>query len=112
MIYSHKGIYHKCDETKIFFGGLAWSHKQRTGVGAERPVAVLARTVNALEWLFVEQHAEAVVASHLLHQRHDEHVVIHCQITFFVYWSQLKLVRSHLVVTSLNRNTQFECLNL
>ncbi len=42
----------------------------------EAPVVVLARAVDAVEGLLVEQHAETVVAGHALHERHEQHVVV------------------------------------
>ena len=38
--------------------------------------------------------------------------MVDCQVTFLEDRRQFELVRSHLVMTGLHRNTQFQCLNL
>ena len=48
---------------------------------------------------------------HFSHKRHDKHVMVYCQVTFFEYRSKFKLVRCYLIVTCLDRNTQFQSLN-
>ena len=60
----------------------------------------------------MQQAAESVFAGHLFHERHDEHVVVDGQVALLVNRSQLKLVRSHLVVAGLARDTQLQRLNL
>ena len=56
----------------------------------------------------MEQGAEAVLAGHLLHERHEQHVVVYGQVGLLEDGSQLKLVGSHLVVTGLTGDAQFE----
>ena len=85
--------------------------QQHAGIGAETPVVVLAGTVDASEWLLVKQHTETVLVSHTLHQTHQEHVVIYCKIALLIDRSQLKLIRSHLVMAGLARDAEFECLD-
>ena len=53
-----------------------------------------------------------MLAGYALHDGHQQHVVVYGQIGLLKDGSQLKLVGSHLVVTSLAGNTQFERLNL
>ena len=60
----------------------------------------------------MQQHAETVLAGHLLHQRHQHHVVVDSQIGLLEDRSQLKLVGSHLVMTRLTRDAEFQSLNL
>ena len=85
--------------------------QNNTCVGVERPVVVLTATVDACKRFFVQQAAEAVFASDVAHERHEQHIVVHCQVTFFVDWCKFKLVRSHLIVTRLAGNAQFQGLD-
>ena len=111
-IYCHECLDDECDKAQVFLGCLARGMEQHTVVGTQTPVVVLARTVDAVEWLFVKEDAESVLACHPFHQRHQEHVVIDGEITFLVYRSQLKLVGSHLVVARLAWDGKFESLYL
>ena len=52
------------------------------GVGAQRPVVVLARAVDAFEGLFVQQDTETVLAADFTHQRHDQQVVVVGEVAF------------------------------
>ena len=85
--------------------------QQFAGVGTQWPVVVLTTTVHSLEGLFVEQYTESVVACHITHQWHQQHVVVHRQVTLFVNRSQFKLVGGHLVVACLYGDTQFQWLH-
>ena len=60
----------------------------------------------------MEQGTETVFAGHLLHERHEEHVVVNGKVCLLEDWSKLKLVWRNLVVTSLARNAEFESANL
>ena len=73
---------------------------------------MFSRTVDASEWFFMEQHPEAMLAGHALHDRHEQHVVINGKIGFLENRCQLKLVRGHLVVARLGGDAQFERDNL
>ena len=53
-----------------------------------------------------------MIASHALHQRHEQHVMVDSQVTLLEDRSQLKLVRCHLVMTSLARDSKLKSLNL
>ena len=74
--------------------------KQHAGVGSKTPVLVLARAVDACERLLVEQHAEAMTACHLLHERHEEHVMVDGDVGLLEDWRQLELVGSSSVQSS------------
>ena len=100
-IEAHQCFHDESDEAQVVFGSLAGGIEQHAIVGREAPVVVLARTVDAGKGLLVEQHAESVFAGHLLHQRHEQHVVVNGQVDFLVDRSNLKLVGSHLVVAGL-----------
>ena len=112
LVHSHQGVYDECYEAQIVFRSLAWSVEKDACVSAERPVVVLARSVDALKWLFMKENSESVVACHATHEVHDEHVVVYGEVAFFKYWSQLKLVWRHFVVSCLYRYSKLEGLNL
>ena len=84
--------------------------KYDAAVGAERPVAVFAATVDAGERFLVEEAAEAVLASDFAHERDEQHVVIDRQVALFVDGGELKLVGGHFVVTRLAGNAETEGL--
>src|SRR5699024_5035523 len=101
-VYGHQRIHYEGDETQVLFGQFAGCVEQDTGVRTQRPVIMLAATVDTLEGLFVQQYAETVVTCHFTHQGHDEHVVVYRQVAFLEDGSQLELVGSHFVVTGLD----------
>ena len=51
-----------------------------------------------------------MVACHLLHQRHQQHVMVDSQVTLLENRSQLKLVGSYLIMARLDRDGQFKSL--
>ena len=65
---------------------------------------MFAGTVYALERLFVQQDAEAVLTADLAHEGHYEQVVVVCQVAFFENRSQFELVRGYFVVARFQRN--------
>src|SRR5690606_1057544 len=81
-----------------------------TCVGGQTPVVVLTASVYTLVWFLMEQHSEVVSYGHLFHHIHDQLVVIHCNINFFIYRSTLKLSGRHLMVTGTPRKAQQVCL--
>ena len=101
-------IDHECNKSQILFSRFARSHQQSACIGSQRPVVVLAGTIDSLEWLFMQEDTETMLAGNVSHQCHDQQVMIVGQVTFFEDRSQFELVRSHFVVASLQRNTQFE----
>ena len=109
---SHQRLDDEGHEAQVFLRGLAWSVEQYAIIGRERPVVMLTRAIDAIEGLFMQQHAETVVASHLLHQRHEQHVMVDGQVALLEDGGQLKLVGCYLVVACLDRDGQLEGLNL
>ena len=107
-IHAHQRLHYEGDEAQVAEVVLAGGVEQYAGVGGERPVVVLARTVDAVEGLLVQQAAESVLASHLLHQRHEQHIVVNGQVGLLKYRCQLKLVRCHLVVAGLAGDAQLQ----
>ena len=91
-IDAHQGLDDEGDEAERGLGSLAGGVEQHAGVGGEAPVAVFAAAVDAGEGLLVEQDDEAVLARHLLHQRHQEHVVVDGEVAVLEDGGKLKLV--------------------
>ena len=107
-VNAHQGFHHEGDEAQVLLRRLARGVEQCARVGAEAPVVVLARAVDAGEGLLVQQHAEAVLARHLLHERHEQHVVVVGDVGLLEDGGYLKLVRRHLVVARLARYGQLQ----
>ena len=112
LIDAHQGLHDERCKAQVLLGSLARSMQQDAVIGAQAPVVVLTATVDAIEGLFVQQHTESVLAGNLLHQRHQHHVVVDGQVGLLEDRSQLKLVGSHLVMTRLTGNAQFQGGNL
>ena len=77
-VNSHEDIHDKSDETEVVFRRLARCHQQDAGVGTQRPVVVLTRTVHTLERFFMQQDTETMFAAYLAHQSHDQQVMVVC----------------------------------
>ena len=101
LVHTHKGLYDEHCEAEVVHRSLAGAVEEDAGVGGQRPVVVLARTVDACKGLFVEQAAESVLAGNTLHERHEEHVVVDGKVCLLEYRGYLKLVRGYLVVACL-----------
>ncbi len=112
LIDTHEGFYYEGDKAQVAQIVFTWSVEQDACVCSERPVVVLSRTIDAVERLFVEQATETVLASHLLHQRHNKHIMVNSEVALFIDWCQLKLVWGYFVMACLTRDTQFESLYL
>ena len=102
------GIHEEGDELQVLRSGLARSEQVHARVGAQRPVVVLARTVDALEGFFVQQDAEPVTAGDLVHHGHQQLVMVVGEVGLLVDRSQLELIGRHLVMTGFDRNAQFQ----
>ena len=110
-IYAHQRFDDKDNKPQILFLCLTRRMQQHARIGRKTPVVVFSAAINACKRLFVKQHTEAVFTCHLLHQRHQQHIMIYRKVGFFKDRSQLKLVGCHLVMTCFAGNTQFERLN-
>ena len=110
--YTHECLHDEDHEAEIVLNRLARSMEEHPCVGGKAPVVMLARTIDAGKRLFVEQYTETMLASHFLHKTHEEHIVVHSEVGVLENWRQLKLVWSHLVVTGLARDAEFQSLNL
>ena len=111
LIYTHQGLCDEDHETEVVLWCLARTMEQNASICSETPVIVLTGTVDACKWLLMEKYAETVMASHLLHQAHQEHVVVNGKVGLLEDRCQLKLVWCHLVMAGLARNTELESLD-
>ena len=111
LINSHQCLNDEHDEAEVVHRSLARSVQQYAGIGSETPVFVFARTVDACERLLVQQYAEAMMTCNLLHERHEQHVVVDGKVGLLEDRSQLKLVGRNLVVACLAGDAQFESLD-
>ena len=109
---SHQRFDDEHHEAQVLLWRLARGMQQGSVIGTKAPVVVLTRAIDAVEGLFVQQNTETVVTSHLLHQRHEQHVMVDSQVALLEYRSQLKLVGGHLVVACLAGNGQFQGLKM
>ena len=98
------------DELQVLGRRLARAEEVHAGIRPERPVVVLARAVDALERLLVQQHAEVVAARYLVHDGHQQLVVVVGEVRLLIYGRHLELVRRHLVVAGLEGYSELEAL--
>ena len=110
LVNRRNGVHQESDELEVLRSGLARTEQVHARIGSQRPVVVLARSVDPLEGFFVQQHAELVTAGDLVHNGHQQLVVVVGQVGLLVNRSQLELTGSHLVVARLDRNSQLQAL--
>ena len=106
LLHSREHVHEEGDELEIAVRVLAGSEELYSGVGAERPVVVFARTVHALERLLMENHHEAVLARYLVHEVHHNLVLVVREVGLAVYRGELELVGRDFVVTGLERDSE------
>ena len=94
------------EELEVLHGRFPGRQEVYSGVGLERPVAVLSAAVHPLEGLLVENHLQVVFLRHLLHHNHQEHILVDGGGDFGKHGGAFKLVGSHFVMTGLERNAQ------
>ena len=82
------------------------------GVGAHRPVVVLAGAVDAGEGLLVQQADQAVAAGDAFHHLHHQLLVVGADVRVLEDRRDLVLVRRHLVVAGLDRDAELAHLQL
>ena len=68
---------------------------------------MLAASVDAFKWLFMEKAGEMMGIRDLLHHLHGELVVVHSHVGSVKDRGQFVLCRSHFIVLGLDRNAQF-----
>mmetsp|Transcript_16003 Transcript_16003/g.50297 ORF Transcript_16003/g.50297 Transcript_16003/m.50297 type:complete len:298 (+) Transcript_16003:764-1657(+) len=80
--------------------------------GADGPVVVLAAAVDAVERLLLQERSEAVLGRHLLHDLHDNEVLIHLLDDGAELGRELVLVGRDLAVAGDKRDAELEALLL
>ena len=93
------------DELQVVERGVA-RIEQVLGLGAERPVVVLTRTVDALEWLLVQQADQVMAGGDELHLLHHDQVLVDGLVDLAVDGGELMLAGSDLVVLGLGGNAE------
>ena len=111
-IDTHERLHDEDSEAQVLFRRLAGCMEQHPRIGREAPVVVLSGTVDSCERLLVQECPESVLACHPFHERHEQHVMVHCQVRVLEDRGKLKLVGCHLVVPCLHRDSQHQGLYL
>ena len=93
------------DELQVVERGVA-RIEQILGLGAKRPVVVLARTVDALERLLVQQADQVVAGGNELHLLHHDQILVDGLVDLAVDGGELMLAGSDLVVLGLGGNAK------
>ncbi len=106
LLDSSEHVHEEGDELQVALGILAGRQQLGALVSTERPVVVLAGTVHAVKRLFVEKDHKTVLAGDEVHQVHHDLVLVVGEVGLTVDGREFELVRSHLVVTGLDGNTQ------
>ena len=94
------------EELGVLGGRVAGLQQVVAGVGAQRPVVVLARAVDAGEGLFVQQADQAVAAGDVLRAPPSPAVVVGGDVGVLEHRRDLVLGRGDLVVAGLDRDAQ------
>ena len=94
------------EELDVLGRRVARVEQVRPGVGAHRPVVVLARAVDAGERLLVHEADKAVAAGHVLEDLHGQLLVVGADVGVLEDRGQLVLGRCDLVVARLDRNAE------
>ena len=93
------------DELQVVERGVA-RIEQVLGLGAERPVVVLARTVDALERLLMQQADQIVAGGDELHLLHHDQVLVDGLVDLAIDGGELMLAGGNLVVLSLGGDAE------
>ena len=102
-----RGLYDGAEEEqelRVLARGLAGVEEVYARVSGEGPVVVLAGAVHALEGLFAQQADQAVLLGGLLHDVHDELVVVGSDVGRVIDAGELMLGGGGLVVLGLGRD--------
>ena len=83
-----------------------------TRICSKRPVIMLTRSIDTLEWFFMQKHAEVMTCSNLTHNGHKQLVMVVCKVCLLIYWSQLILIWCNLIMTCFQWNTKLQTLVL
>ncbi len=99
-------------ELQVLVRGIPRVEQVRAGVGAHRPVVVLARAVDPGERLLVQQAHEAVAPRDVLHRQHRQVLVVGADVGVLEHRRDLVLVGRDLVVAGLDRHAELGQLAL
>src|SRR5690606_23738855 len=91
FVYSFDGGHEKGEEHEVVACAAGGRKQVHARIGDERPGVMLAASVYAFEWLFVEQHAKGMTLGHPLHEIHHELVVVVGDVATFKDGGHLKL---------------------
>ena len=102
----HDRIDEEGQKLNVVLRSLARGQQIDARIRAQRPVAVLARSVDAQKRLFVEQHSQFVPECDASHDGHQQRVVVDGDVRFLEHRSAFELVGRHFVVPGLERNAE------
>ena len=88
-------------ELNVFIRRITRIEHINTIICRERPVVVLARTVDARKWLLVQQTCHAMMLCHSPHCLHDKLIVIHSNVGCLIDRRKLMLCRSNFIMLRL-----------
>ena len=106
----HRGAEHQ--ELHVVVRRVAGAEQVVAELVGQRPVVVLAGSVDAGERLLVQQARQAVLRRHLLQHLHRHHLVIDGDVGVLEDRRDLVLARRHFVVARLDRHADLEQLEL
>ena len=93
----------EAQEPQVAARGLARREEVGAAVGAKGPVAVLAAAVYTLEGLFMEDDLQVMARGNLLHDDHQQHVLVDGRGGRREDGGALELIGSHFIMTSIGR---------
>ena len=76
------------------------------GVGGQRPVVVFARAVDSAEGFFMQQDGKIMPLGDLLHQVHQQLVMVNGEVDFLIHRGALKLVGCNFIMACFHRDAQ------
>ena len=112
LVNGHQRLDDEGYEAQVVQWCLAGLMQGNTCIGHQGPVVMLSRSVDAGKGLLVQQATEGVLAGNALHESHEQHIVVNCDVGFLEDGGKLELVRCDLVMAGLARYAQFQGLYL
>ncbi len=106
VVHGFDGIDKKGQELQVGAGCLAGSQQVFSGIGAYGPVVVFSGAVDTGKRFFMKQDPELMPAGDLVHQVHEQLVMVNGKVYRFVNRRAFKLSRGHLVVPGPQGNAQ------
>ena len=102
----------KSQELQVLGRGLARRKQVDARIGLHGPVAVLAAAVDPVEGLFVEDDLQVVLFRNLVHNDHQQHILVNRPGRLTEDRRTLELIGSHLVMTGGKLDAQLVGLGL